>query len=307
MKLLYTFLLLFGIVRVNAQNTPSFEGKQLVDVSVVSSWFFADKPAGWYRIGKISGGYRGNTTFELRENADHSTLRFEIGVNFNSKHGSSFTVTNHSYHSSSTFTKIRVLTKDTYDDTILEVFVNPHNNDGQKFYAYVINPLSDGEWTLQNWIEGSVPAGYYSTEFEVDQLMTVGNLNHSNIFSVNRNGNVGIGTVSPSAKLSVNGNIRAKEIKVETASWPDYVFTREYILPSLAETEKHIKEKGHLSGIPSAKEAEANGIDLGEMNAKLLQKIEELTLHLIDMKKENDMIKRLVLKKYKAVKPIKSN
>jgi hypothetical protein len=99
-------------------------------------------------------------------------------------------------------------------------------------------------------------------------------------------GNVGIGTTSPSEKLSINGKIRAHEIKVETANWPDYVFTKNYHLPTLQETEKHIKEKRHLPGIPSAEEVKANGIDLGEMNAKLLQKIEELTLHLIEMNKK---------------------
>nr|WP_162989049.1 hypothetical protein [Pedobacter schmidteae] len=101
------------------------------------------------------------------------------------------------------------------------------------------------------------------------------------------NGNVGIGTKLPTEKLSVKGKIRAQEIKVENTNWPDYVFAKDYLLPTLAETEKHIKEKGHLPGIPSAEEVKTNGIDIGEMNAKLLQKIEELTLHLIEMKKEN--------------------
>lgn len=100
-----------------------------------------------------------------------------------------------------------------------------------------------------------------------------------------QNGNVGIGTATPNAKLAVNGNIRAKEIKVETVNWPDYVFAKDYQLPSLQETEQHIKEKGHLPGIPSAEEVKSNGIDLGEMNAKLLKKIEELTLHLIELNK----------------------
>ncbi|PYF74208.1 hypothetical protein [Pedobacter nutrimenti] len=102
---------------------------------------------------------------------------------------------------------------------------------------------------------------------------------------VTSSGNVGIGTTAPKEKLSVNGNIRAKEIKVETANWPDYVFAKNYVLPSLKETEKHIQEKGHLPGIPSAAEVKSSGVDLGEMNAKLLKKIEELTLYLIEKDK----------------------
>lgn len=100
------------------------------------------------------------------------------------------------------------------------------------------------------------------------------------------NGNVGIGTINPNGwRLAVNGKIRAKEIKVET-EWADFVFYSDYKLPTLAEVEKHIKEKGHLKDIPSAVEVEKNGIHLGEMNSKLLQKIEELTLYTIQQQKE---------------------
>ncbi|SMC74954.1 tail fiber protein [Pedobacter africanus] len=100
-------------------------------------------------------------------------------------------------------------------------------------------------------------------------------------------GNMGIGTTNPDGyKLAVKGKVRAHEIKVETGNWPDYVFAKDYQLPTLQETEKHIKDKGHLPGIPSAAEVKANGVDLGEMNAKLLQKIEELTLHLIEQNKK---------------------
>jgi hypothetical protein len=117
----------------------------------------------------------------------------------------------------------------------------------------------------------------------------IGGSTKGGVLSLQRGGgNVGIGTGTPTEKLSVNGKIRAHEVKVETANWPDYVFAKDYQLPSLQETEQHIKEKGHLSGIPSAEEVKANGINLGEMNAKLLKKIEELTLHLIEQEKKNE-------------------
>lgn len=100
-------------------------------------------------------------------------------------------------------------------------------------------------------------------------------------------GNLGIGTKNPQDKLSVNGKIRAHEIRVTTAAadWPDYVFKADYDLKPLAEIEQHIKTKGHLPEVPNATEAEANGIVLGEFNKILLKKIEELTLHAIETKK----------------------
>ncbi|CAM1344836.1 cell wall anchor protein [Tenacibaculum amylolyticum] len=106
------------------------------------------------------------------------------------------------------------------------------------------------------------------------------------VLTENTEGNVGIGTADPGSwKLAVNGKIRAKEIKVETG-WADFVFYDNYNLPTLEEVENHIKEKGHLKDIPSAKEVEENGIYLGEMDSKLLQKIEELTLYTIEQEKK---------------------
>lgn len=102
---------------------------------------------------------------------------------------------------------------------------------------------------------------------------------------ITANGNVGIGTTSPTQKLSVNGTIRAKEVIVETSGWSDYVFTDNYALQSLAEVEQHIKEHKQLPGIPSAQQVAENGIGVGEMQAKLLAKIEELTLHQIELEK----------------------
>ena len=99
----------------------------------------------------------------------------------------------------------------------------------------------------------------------------------------NVQGNVGIGTDTPSERLSVNGNIRAKEIKVEATNWPDYVFHENYRLTPLPQIKNYIKTNGHLPEIPSAKEVDDNGVLLGEMNKLLLKKIEELTLHVIQL------------------------
>jgi len=114
-------------------------------------------------------------------------------------------------------------------------------------------------------------------------------------------GNVGIGTATPNTKLAVNGKIRAHEIKVEIANWPDYVFAKDYQLPTLLETEKYIKTRGRLPGIPSVEDVKVNGVDLGDMNSKLLQKIEELTLHLIEKEKELNNQKQLLLEQQKSL------
>lgn len=87
--------------------------------------------------------------------------------------------------------------------------------------------------------------------------------------------------------LAVGGKMIAEEVKVRLqANWPDYVFTPEHVKPSLAELEIAIEEEGHLPNMPSAEEVEAEGYMLGEMDVKLLEKIEELTLYLIDLDKE---------------------
>jgi len=118
-------------------------------------------------------------------------------------------------------------------------------------------------------------------------------LNYTAKMVVSLNGNVGIGILNPKNKLDVKGTMHAQEVKVDMDwNWPDFVFKKNYKLPTLKEVEKHIAEKGHLENIPSEEEVLKNGINLGEMNAKLLQKIEELTLYMIEMKKENSEMKK---------------
>ncbi len=100
-------------------------------------------------------------------------------------------------------------------------------------------------------------------------------------------GNVGIGTSSPNELLTVNGTIYGKEVKVDlSVPGPDYVFGKEYNLPSLDELKAFIDRYNHLPDVPSAKEMEENGIKLGEMNMILLKKMEEMTLYMIEQKKQ---------------------
>ncbi|WP_299181208.1 tail fiber protein [uncultured Aquimarina sp.] len=102
------------------------------------------------------------------------------------------------------------------------------------------------------------------------------------------NGNLGIGTTTPDAKLTVKGNIHTQEVKVDLngAVAPDYVFLEDYDLKTINEVEAYIKDQGHLPNIPSAAEMEQNGIELKQMNLNLLEKIEELTLYTIAQEKQ---------------------
>ena len=138
--------------------------------------------------------------------------------------------------------------------------------------------------------------GMPRVRMHIDQYgkIGVGTVNPSSEFDVNgtisshnllTSGSIGIGTVNTEGyKLAVNGIIRAKEIKVES-DWADFVFKKDYKLPTLKEVETHINENGTLPGIPSEAEVKANGVNLAETNVLLLQKIEELTLYTIQQQK----------------------
>ncbi len=130
---------------------------------------------------------------------------------------------------------------------------------------YVLSPLD----TISPWIQSG------------------GNITFSS-------GNVGIGTTAiPSGfALAVSGDVLAKRIKViaEDVNWPDYVFESRYSKMSLHNLDKYIRKNKHLPGIPSAQEVQEEGIDLGSMDARLLEKIEELTLYLIELKRENEKL-----------------
>jgi streptogramin lyase len=132
---------------------------------------------------------------------------------------------------------------------------------------------------------GTTFTSYFHYGVNEDTYIRGGKAGSNIIIGDVEGGNVGIGTSLPDEKLSVKGKIRSQEIIVETANWPDYVFDKKYNLPSLKNVEAYINEHKHLQDIPSAKEIEKAGLQLGDVQKKMMQKIEELTLYIIEQNK----------------------
>lgn len=146
------------------------------------------------------------------------------------------------------------------------------------------------------------PAGYYGLEIGVPPIIggdpakrLMFSTNYSLRMVIMENGNVGIGTTNPTNKLSVNGDIRGREVVVETANWPDYVFSDKHRLTPLKELETFIQSHHHLPNIPTASEIESSGLKLGDIQKKTMEKVEELTLYIIQQQKEIDTLRKMIL------------
>ena len=154
--------------------------------------------------------------------------------------------------------------------------------------------------------------------FPTDTSLVIWSNSNSNNYLVLQPswGNTGVGTYTPNAKFHVNGatlmggnsdriatgyllSVAGKAIATEfrvlaVASWPDYVFSKDYKLMPIEDVEKYIDTNKHLLNIPSAAEVEKDGIALGDMSKRLMEKIEELTLYIIDLNKKNNVLTKKV-------------
>ena len=146
---------------------------------------------------------------------------------------------------------------------------------------------SAGVWF--NNINNTATIAFMGT-YDANTTGIYGNVSGWGLLMNTNTGNVGIGTATLTSKFNVNGSIRSKEVVVETG-WADYVFDKKYDLKPLAEVEKFIEKNNHLPGIPSAAEIEKNGLQLGDTQRKMMEKIEELTLYMIALEKEVKLLK----------------
>lgn len=155
--------------------------------------------------------------------------------------------------------------------------------------------LGRGESITGGWNQtpGILSLTYQSRDFAIGGWgKTNNNWMGASLFINSDNGNVGIGTVKPDSRLTVAGKVGAREVKVSVDAGADFVFQKDYGLRPLAEVSEYIKTNKHLPEIASAKEMEKNGLELGQMNIKLLQKIEELTLYMIDISEQLEVVRQ---------------
>ncbi|TKG91591.1 hypothetical protein EYV94_21440 [Puteibacter caeruleilacunae] len=166
------------------------------------------------------------------------------------------------------------------------LYYDSHINDRQYFYAPRVDLVNGNEPSIASLL-GLGSTGQISGNLIVD-------------------GKVGVNTENlEDYHVSVNGKLRAKEIQVAT-DWADFVFDDNYQLRSLEELEKYILKNNHLPEMPTSKEVKEKGVSVGDMNKRLLQKIEELTLYVIEQQKANEELKERMQRQEKLISELQS-
>jgi hypothetical protein len=165
-------------------------------------------------------------------------------------------------------------------------------NDGSNTYLLLTNnnDINGGYNTLRPWYVNNSSGDNCFADGKFQIAHSTGNIIVAGKIGIGLSNAFAILAASPSDELlTVNGTIHAKEVKVDlTGSLADFVFTPTYKLMSLSEVEQFVKINKHLPEVPSAAEVSKNGMSMGEMENKLLQKVEELTLYMIDQQKTID-------------------
>ncbi len=152
---------------------------------------------------------------------------------------------------------------------------------------------------LKVWSNGGVTVGSTTLSPSGDGLTVTGRASVGSLYvsgAANLNSTLTVkGKITCKNEIEVTamnaGSINAKDINVELPAAADYVFEDNYNLKSLSEVESFVKENKHLPGMPSASEFAEKGMSVSEMSNKLLEKVEELTLHMIQLEKENKALK----------------
>ena len=263
------------------------------------------KPSSLFTTGNITVGHGGNGRLRTRhidgkrgdnDNYDNLYLNYNTGkhvvIGYKAKPSSLFTTGNITVgHGGNGRLRTRHIDgkrgdNDNYDNLYLNYNTGKHVVIGYK--AKPSHLFTTGNITVGHGGNGRLRTRHIDGK-------RGDNDNYDNLYLNYATGqDVVIGAPSKPSNLSVLGNIGAKKVKVTTAGWADYVFKKEYALPTLEEVAQHIAAKGHLKDIPSAAEVVKEGIDLGAMDAKLLAKIEELTLYTIQQQKEIDWQNRKI-------------
>lgn len=282
--------------------------------------------SGWYRIainGPLvsgsTGGDRAAARFILKDISGglHQTVEFLAYIHYGKK--PSIVVLNNSYFTrwDPPILKIRIVSDGIYSGAAIEVYVyvpsaNPPRSNFESYFLQ--DNYQTSGWTAVDWQQIStssgdqdgVSAGFTAYVINlkniVNGFVTDGGKQQSyyngNFYT---SGNILLGKTTQtnsSYKLDVNGNIRANKVVVNTTG-ADHVFDSAYHLMSLDSLKNYVKEHQHLPEIQSANSMQIKGLDVGENQTKLLQKIEELTLYIIRQQYEIDSLKSLIIKELK--------